>query len=175
MAAIVDDFLRFARPKKPKFEKEDINQLLRDVVKRYRDWHEKDVEWIECYEEGLDEVSLDRHQIQQVVTNLILNGLDAMNDGGTLSVETFKVRGSAGKRIMIKISDSGSGIPEEDLPKIFQPFYSTKEKGTGMGLAICQRIINEHDGEIRVESHLKKGTHFTVMLNVDSKTDADGH
>lgn len=164
LAAIVDDFLKFAKPKKPLFEGEDINKLLQDVVKRCREWNGKRVRWVERYDNDLRAVSLDRHQIQQVITNLLLNSLDAMLDSGVLTIETRKEKSLGEERVRITVTDSGVGIPEEDISKIFQPFYSTKEKGTGMGLAICRRIINDHDGEIFVESKVGKGTTFSIVL-----------
>jgi len=166
LAAIVDDFLQFARPKKPSFHKEDINKLLSDVVHRYKNWNGKKIQLVEQYEDNIPPVSLDRHQIQQVITNLLLNSLDAMEDGGTLTITTRRYKKMSEDMVRIMVADSGIGIPEEDITKIFQPFYSTKEKGTGMGLAICRRIVNEHGGEISVESTVGKGTTFSVILPI---------
>ncbi len=164
LAHIVDDFLRYARPKKPKFQEEDINQLLRDVIKRHRDWNEKAVDWNEKYKESLPLVSLDRHQIQQVVTNLLRNGMDAMADGGTLTISTGDDDRLIVPCVRLSITDSGEGITKDEIAKIFQPFYSTKEKGTGMGLAICRRIVNDHGGEIFVDSKVNQGTCFSIVL-----------
>ena len=90
LAAIVEDFLKYARPKKPAFQNEDINQLIKEVVKRHRELNENSVMWVEQYDPGLPLVSIDRHQIQQVITNLFLNSLEAMNEGGILAVKTEK-------------------------------------------------------------------------------------
>ena len=164
LAAIVDDFLRFAKPKKPAFQEEDINQLLKDVIRRHKDWNEKQVKWVEQYTDNLPLVSLDRHQIQQIITNLLLNALDAVQEGGLLTVKTRKEKRMSEDCVRLTIADSGEGIPEDEISKIFQPFYSTKEKGTGMGLAICRRIVNDHGGEIFVDSKLNVGTQFSVIL-----------
>jgi PAS domain S-box-containing protein len=169
LAAIVNDFLQFAKPKKPVLQPEDLNRLLRDVVKRHKETGRTDVEWIEEYDGRLPEISIDRHQVQQVVTNLLLNSLDAMPDGGTITVRTSLDDGSNGPAARVTISDTGMGIPEEDFGRIFQPFYSTKEKGTGMGLSICRRIISGHDGEISVSSKLLKGSAFQVTLPLKTK------
>lgn len=166
LASIVDDFLRYARPKKPTFQKEDVNKLLQDVAKRHREWNEKEVEWVERYSDNLPDIFLDRHQIQQVVTNLLLNSLDAMTDNGILTIETRKERKMSEDWVRFSIADTGVGIPEEEISKIFQPFHSSKEKGTGMGLAICRRIIDEHNGDILVKSEVNKGTRFSVLLPV---------
>jgi len=164
LAAIVDDFLKFARPKKPDFEDVDINQLLRDVIKRYRDWNGSKVKWIEEYDASISTVPMDRHQVQQVVTNLLINSMDAMEKTGVLTVKTQRERASGGECVRVMITDTGIGIPDDELVKIFQPFFSTKQKGTGMGLAICRRIVNDHDGEIVVESRKNEGTTFSVLL-----------
>ena len=166
LASIVDDFLRYARPKKPTFQKEDINKLLQDVVKRHREWNEQDVEWVERYAANLPEIFLDRHQIQQVVTNLLINSLDAMTDGGVLTIQTKTEKRMSEDWIRFSIADTGVGIPEDEISKIFQPFHSLKEKGTGMGLAICRRIVDEHNGDILVKSEVDKGTRFSVLLPI---------
>jgi signal transduction histidine kinase len=172
LAAIVDDFLKFARPKKPMFQAEDLNQLLHDVVRRHKDMGRTDVDWVEAYDDGLPEVHLDRHQIQQVITNLLLNSLDAMPNGGTVRVSTRLLGADGGGGFVdVTVSDSGVGISGEELSRIFQPFYSTKEKGTGMGLAICRRIVGEHEGEITVKSEPWKGSAFSVLLPLKPKND----
>ncbi len=164
LAVIVDDFLKYARPKKPDLKEEDINQLLRELVKKFRDWENNQVRWIESYEPDLQQIPIDRHQIQQVITNLFLNALDAMLNEGDLHIASKLIKHRRKFFIQIQISDSGMGIPNDDIKKIFQPFFSTKEKGTGMGLAICHRIINQHEGDIFVESVENKGTTFTILL-----------
>jgi signal transduction histidine kinase len=172
LAAIVEDFLQFARPKKPTFKEEDIRKFLNAVVKKYRDLDENRVKWVERYEDNLPMVSIDRHQIQQVITNLLLNGLDAMQNDGVLTIEARQEKSAGQDRVRILVSDSGVGISEDEISKIFQPFYSMKEKGTGMGLAICRRIMEEHDGEILVESKIGKGTTFSLLLPVRQKRNA---
>ncbi len=169
LAAIVDDFLQFARPKKPSFHKEDLNRLLHEAVKRCQEWNGKEIVWVEKYDENLPKVSLDRHQIHQVITNLLLNGIDAVPEGGQVQIESKKIKSRKDPSVLITISDNGAGIPEKNLPKIFQPFFSTKEKGTGMGLAICRRIIEEHHGEIMVNSKEENGTVFQVKFQINPK------
>lgn len=167
LAVIVDDFLKYTKPKKPSFEKEDINNLLKDVVRKLRDCNDREANWVEHYDDNLPDIFIDRYQIRQVITNLLLNGLDAIQDGGVLAIHSQIKKYAGSDQVMVLITDSGTGIPKEELPKIFQPFYSTKEKGTGMGLAICKRIVNEHDGEIFVESELGKRTTFSVILPIN--------
>jgi len=167
LAAIVDDFLKFARPKKPAIEPNDINQLLRDTVKRCREISKIEVNWKEEYDDKIPPVPCDRHQVQQVVTNLINNGLDAMKGGGTLRVKTYIRKDKNNRVVVVSVRDTGDGIPDDEIEKIFQPFFSTKETGTGMGLAICQRIVEAHNGEIIVESTRRGGTEFSVILPLD--------
>ena len=81
-----------------------------------------------------------------------------------------KGKGVEGERLRVVVKDTGEGIEEDEIPKIFQPFYSTKSKGTGMGLAICRRIVNDHDGEIFVDSETGKGTTFSVVLPIRRKS-----
>lgn len=166
LAVIVDDFLKYTRPKKPSFQKENINNLLRDVVKKLRDCDSREASWREQYDKNIPDILVDRYQIRQVITNLLLNGLDAIQNGGDLVIHTKKIKHGGMDQVLVLISDSGIGIPKEELARIFQPFYSTKEKGTGMGLAICKRIINEHDGEIFVESDPGKRTTFSIILPI---------
>jgi len=166
LAAIVDDFLKFARPKKPVWQEENLNQLLHEVVKRHKELVKNEIQWIEAYDPNLPLVELDRHQFQQVITNLILNAVDAMPKGGTLKVSSWYKEEFDGLSVHVAVSDSGVGIREADRTKIFQPFYSTKERGTGMGLAICRRIVSQHGGEISFETEEKKGSTFIVRLPV---------
>ncbi|MCJ7812787.1 ATP-binding protein [bacterium] len=170
LAVIVDDFLKYARPKKPSFQKENINKLVQDVVKKFKEYNGYQTHWVECYNNNLPSIYIDRHQIQQVITNLLLNSFDAMPNNGVLTIRTQKRKSLGIDQILISITDSGVGIAKEEISKIFQPFYSTKEKGTGMGLAICKRIINEHDGEILVKSELGKKTTFSVIFPIQKKS-----
>jgi len=105
-------------------------------------------------------VVIDPHQIQEVGVNIILNAIDAMPDGGTLTVRTRPVDGKDSKWVEFEISDSGRAISPEDLEHIFDPFFTTKPagEGTGLGLAISYGIVSEHGGESNVISELNRGT-----------------
>lgn len=106
---------------------------------------------------------LDAEKIKQVILNLVLNAIDAM--GGSGPPITIRTRYSADReRIEISVRDRGPGIPKETLDHLFIPFFTTKPNGTGLGLAVCQRIVTNHSGEIRVESQVGVGTEFTVRL-----------
>ncbi len=113
--------------------------------------------------EDLPPVAGNANYLQQVFLNLLLNARDAMPKGGNISIGAALT----GFHIIIRFSDTGSGIEKAILDKIFRPFFTTKgEKGTGLGLAVCHKIISQHKGEIRVESEVGKGTTFTIFLPV---------
>jgi signal transduction histidine kinase len=103
---------------------------------------------------------MDSAQIKQVLVNLIKNAIQAMTKGGVLSLMTD--RGVDG--VVASVADTGGGIPQEQINRIFEPFYTTKKKGTGLGLMIVQRIVGDHRGRIEVESHVGKGTVFRIWL-----------
>jgi signal transduction histidine kinase len=123
-------------------------------------------------------VFVDKNQIEQVLINLFLNALDAMPNGGQLSVKARRRAISAGKRnrkpggllqqyqtyVQIDVQDTGVGIPKDLQGQIFQPFFTTKEEGVGLGLAICNRLVKENGGKIDVSSTPGKGTTFSLIL-----------
>jgi two-component system, sporulation sensor kinase E len=103
---------------------------------------------------------IDATQLQQVLVNLVKNASQAMTTGGTLTLQT----GENSDGVWVSVADTGGGIPQEQLNRIFEPFYTTKKKGTGLGLMIVQRIVRAHNGRIELESHVGKGTTFRVWL-----------
>ena len=106
------------------------------------------------------EVRLDPSQIKQALVNLVKNAMQAMTRTGTLTLAT----GASPDFVWIEISDTGSGIPADQLNRLFQPFNTTKDRGTGLGLMVVQRIIRDHGGRIDFESRVGKGTRFTLWL-----------
>jgi two-component system NtrC family sensor kinase len=104
----------------------------------------------------------DEGQLQQAVVALATNAIDAMPDGGTLTLRTNR----SGPNVIVEIKDTGSGIPQENLTKIFDPFFTTKDvgRGTGLGLAVCYGIVSEHGGRLDVRSAVGVGTTFTISL-----------
>ena len=116
-------------------------------------------------EENLPQVKVDAIQFSQVLFNLILNAIAAMPNGGPISIKTTHTK----KYISLKIKDSGTGIDPKNMQKIFEPFYSTKEagSGTGLGLAVTYCIVQAHQGEISVISNLGEGTEFTIQLKLN--------
>jgi two-component system NtrC family sensor kinase len=108
-------------------------------------------------------ITTDRAQLSQVIVNIILNAADAMPNGGTLTIRS-RVKDN---NIVVAFEDTGVGIDSERLKRIFDPFYSTKEKGTGMGLAVCHSIITKLNGSLTAESDLNKGSRFVITLPVN--------
>jgi two-component system NtrC family sensor kinase len=158
---IVQDLLNYARTPKPTLTETDLNALLEQIVDfaaNHTDMHDVKVK-LELHK-GLPPVTLDGDQMRQVAINLILNAGAAMGRGGLLTVSTA----IENEQAVIRFRDNGSGINQENLEKIFEPFFTTKEKGTGLGLAITKQIIEQHHGQITVESEPGAGTTVTVRL-----------
>lgn len=161
---LVTTFLAFARPGKLEFEKSNINDLVKHsinlarlhlVIEKY--------EIVESYQPEEKYVLVNPNQIQQVFLNLILNACEAMPNGGRLEIRTF-IPNDRKNEIAISFTDSGPGIDEETQKKIFEPFYSTKENGIGLGLAISKQIITAHNGRITLSSKVGVGSTFTIYL-----------
>src|SRR4051812_30724259 len=147
LSEITETYLRFVRLPRPKLEREDLGAVATAVMEFARAELSKGGIALELsVAAGLPEVSADENQIRQALLNLVRNAREAMPAGGKLRVE---VSGGVGQ-VRMSIADTGSGIPAEHLGKIFDPFFSTKEKGTGLGLALVQQILAEHGGRIEV-------------------------
>jgi two-component system sensor histidine kinase HydH len=158
-------FLDFARPPKLERRQVDILPLICDVLGLTRGRMEKQGVQVE-YDAPTEAIPLvvDGERLQQVLVNLILNALDAMPAGGTL---TLKVHPRSTGGAIIRIADTGGGIAQELMPKLFQPFVSGKETGLGMGLVVSRRIIENHGGTINVANNSNKGAEFTICLPGD--------
>jgi signal transduction histidine kinase len=111
-------------------------------------------------EKDFPKVTVDPTLMRRVFTNLILNGIQAMPNGGRLTIKAVKT----GDDVLISIKDTGVGIPGESLEKIWSPLHTTKAKGVGLGLPVCKRLVEAHDGNIIVESKVGEGSTFTVKL-----------
>jgi PAS domain S-box-containing protein len=109
---------------------------------------------------GLTATPVDATQLQQVMVNLVKNAMQAMTRGGTLTLQT----GESPDSVWVSVTDTGGGIPEEQISRIFEPFYTTKKKGSGLGLMIVQRIVRAHEGRIELESNVGRGTTFRIWL-----------
>jgi signal transduction histidine kinase len=161
---IVDQFLRFAKPASPLFEKTNLIPIFEEILQLLRPQIERGKIKVKKEFEPLPLITVDKEQVKQVILNLLLNAVQAMPKGGHL---TLRGQASESDRwIRLSIQDSGIGIPGEDLNKLFDPFFSTKEGGVGLGLSIAHRIIDQHHGKIEVESAPGKGTLLMVWLPI---------
>lgn len=160
---VIGQLLEFARPmsvqKKPTSIKTVIQHSLKMIEK---DARAKNINLKTNLSPEIQEVPIDPDRINQVLLNLYLNGIEAMEDGGTLSVDLSPEED--GRQIKIAVSDTGTGINKEDLLHIFDPYFTTKQSGTGLGLAIVHKIIESHSGEVKVESEVGQGTTVTIIL-----------
>jgi signal transduction histidine kinase len=161
---VVQGFLRFVRPQDLRLAPVDVNTVLSDVARVARPeaaWN--GVEIVLEPGRNLPRVTADSELIAQACANLLSNGIQAMPGGGTLSLTSR--RGSAGE-VQVSVADQGVGIPPGNLDKIFRLYYTTKEGGSGIGLAMVYRIVQMHDGRVDVESTVGKGTTVTLTLPV---------
>ncbi|TLS38964.1 PAS domain-containing protein [Pseudalkalibacillus caeni] len=164
---IVGEFLSLAKPQTPTIKEEDLINLIKQVMALLSTQSSlHNVQFVEKFELESITVSCDANQIKQVLINVLKNAIDAMPGGGTITITAGQ---QADGKVLLRFADQGCGIKKERLKKIGQPFYSTKEKGTGLGLMICQKIIEGHHGDLRIDSTYGKGTVVTVILPVSYK------
>jgi two-component system, NtrC family, sensor histidine kinase HydH len=156
---VVTNFLKFAKPAPVGKKSYDLNQLLAELVEFTAAECQRNRVAVSLTPAELPHVAVDSDQLKQVFLNLILNAVQAMPAGGTLQIRTIQRDDS----IVTVFSDSGPGIPPMILPKIFNPFFTTRQTGNGLGLAISQRIVQAHGGQIEVDSG-ERGTTFRVLL-----------
>jgi len=162
--SIINQFLSLAKAQKLNLVPIDMGRFLNEVVDLVEiEAKEKNIQ-VTREIDDLPEREIDPEELKKALLNIMLNGIHATPSGGTLSINAYL--NDSQRDVLIKIKDSGIGIPKENLSKIFQPYFSTKEKGTGLGLSIAHRIITDHKGKIEVESELGKGTVFTVRLPI---------
>jgi len=158
---VVNNFLSFAKPAKPDLLPCKAEEIIEPVIKLLKPELEKNNIFIKKeIEKDLPEIYGDTQQLQQVFLNIALNAIQFMTDGGNLYMSIKKSE----THINIDFHDTGTGISKENLEKLFTPFFSTKKEGNGLGLAISYRIIENHRGEISVESELNRGSIFSIKL-----------
>ena len=160
---VITELLDFARPKEPHRESHSLENIMDHALALLGpELIRKKVEIERDYESNLPQVLVDRDQLTQAFLNLLLNSLESIEGGGKIRV-SLKM-GGVQPSAEVAIADTGRGIPQEDLGKVFEPFFSTKRKGTGLGLAIVHQIVESHGGEVAVESREGMGTTFRIIL-----------
>jgi PAS domain S-box-containing protein len=155
--------LSFSKPDEEEKQPTDVNTILDEILLLVRkQLMENSIRISSSFAGDLGKVYASKNQLRQVFLNMISNARHAMPDGGTLSIKTE----AKGDTIYIEITDSGTGIREEDMDKIFDAFFTTKDsvKDVGLGLSVCYGIVREHGGNIQVSSKLASGTTFTIIL-----------
>lgn len=158
---ITNEFMAVAKPQAIKFQEHDLLQIVHQIIVFSTPQALlKNIEFIERYETENNKIICDGNQIKQVFINLIKNAIEAMPSGGKLYISVLE----KADHLKIEIRDTGVGVPKEILPKLGEPFYTLKEKGTGLGLMVSYRIIESHRGTIKFESEEQVGTTVTVTL-----------
>jgi PAS domain S-box-containing protein len=165
MEEILRDMLSFARPEALRADWYDLPPIIDDALVVFsHEIAERDVRVVREDSRGLPKVYCDRTKSTEVLRNLIQNALHAMPDGGTLTMGVRLVLGAPEPMVQVFVRDTGEGIPDDVLPNVFEPFFTTRTKGSGLGLAIAKRIIDQHGGEVRVESEVGSGTMVSFSL-----------
>ena len=158
---IITEFLQALRPSAPKLQAGSLNDTGLETLALLRpELEDRGLKVVTELASGLPPVLFDPAQLKQVLVNLLKNAMQATPPQGTLTLRS----GSTPEAVWMAVSDTGPGIPPDQLNRIFEPFYTTKNKGTGLGLLIVQRIIRDHGGRIELESTVGKGTTFKLWL-----------
>jgi signal transduction histidine kinase len=169
ICGLINDLLSFARPSRPNVAEENMNDVVDGIARILEtEAKEKGVEITKDFAPNLPKVWIDREQLKQVFMNLIFNAIQAMKEGGSIFISTrVTSRNDAehsGQFVQVEIRDTGIGIPPENLDHIFDPFFTSKDEGNGLGLSISHQIVQEHGGYVTVESKVDVGTTFFINL-----------
>jgi two-component system NtrC family sensor kinase len=162
------NMLSFSKPEEEKRRPVKIDELIEGILLvMEKQMKESNIQVETSFDPDIPEIMASTNQMRQVMLNLFKNAKEAMPKGGTLFVRTRQ----EDNKVFVHIQDTGTGIPEEIRDKIFEAFFTTKQKvkGVGLGLSVCYGIIKDHGGEIKVESEKEKGTTFTIKLPIESK------
>ena len=166
LESFVRDFLLLARPIPTSRELVDLNEVAEEVLENIKlidDWTSA-IKIVKVFSDKAKALA-NREQVRQIIHNLVLNAIQSIEEDGVLSVEIKKQKlNDQEDYVEIKVKDTGCGIEDKDLKKIFEPFFTNKGKGTGLGLAIVSRFVDGYNGRIKVESVINEGTTFIVWL-----------
>ncbi|MCG8422749.1 MAG: ATP-binding protein [Proteobacteria bacterium] len=174
LTAITEEYLQFARLPRPKLQVEDVNAIARSLANFQREpLAMRGVDLVCQLDDDLPPVRVDHDQLRQALLNLLRNAAEAVAEhgGGTVTLGSRRIRDEEADLVELSVGDTGPGIPEEIISRLFDPFVSSKEGGTGLGLALTHQIIREHGGEIRVESASDRGAVFVIALPASRNPD----
>jgi two-component system sensor histidine kinase PilS (NtrC family) len=162
---LISDLLDYARPRTEERQRLDLGEVATEIAKAFEaERRDRDISVV-VEAEPTVEIEGASGQVRQVLWNLIRNATDAMPEGGTIKISAYREELTGGRReSVLSVSDDGVGIPKEDLDRIFEPFFSTKPSGTGLGLATVARIVEDHRGTVDIHSDRGKGTTFTLRF-----------
>ena len=161
---IVEGFLRYAKPSALLRQLTDLNELVGETLTFLTPEADcQQVKIIKRFERNIPKILIDYHQIRQALINLVINAFQAMPNGGEIHVFT-DVHSQSQNELIVSILDTGGGIPAENLGRLFDPYFTTRSRGFGLGLSIVERIIQEHNGRIEIKSPPGKGATFTIFL-----------
>jgi signal transduction histidine kinase len=165
LEVILEEVLNFAKPMKLFLKAENINEIIGEVLENLSEKiGEKKIRIEESLDKDLPRIFLDRGKIQQAFLNIVLNAIDALHENGNLKIVSSIEKILDETIIKIEVSDNGIGIEEKNVKDVFKPFFTTKQMGTGLGLANVEKIIETHGGFIKVDSRLGQGTSIYVFL-----------
>ena len=169
LKTIISRFSDFSKMPTPEMQKVDLNTLLKETVKLFEPQFPKSGKGISVkvhYDATVPVIEADPVLLRRVVENLLLNAVDAMPNGGILTLQTEQLSSS----VAVEVSDTGTGIMAEEARRLFTPYYTTKKHGTGLGLAIAQSVVSDHNGKISVRSKPGEGTTFRIELPVTQRS-----
>jgi len=162
---LVVQVLDFAKLKKPNLTRFSLNDLIRKITELFKiEIKDKQIKFNLELSPDISQIQADEDQVRQILMNVIINAIQAIPKEGEIKIKTEKATLRGEPAIKLIVEDSGIGIPEKDFNQIFDPFFSTKEKGSGLGLSIVYKLVEAHQGEIKVESKEGKGTKFVIFL-----------
>jgi len=168
---LLDEFLKYTRIRRLDLKPSDLNEQVGQLLDFFRPKAaQAKIELIEYLAQGLPTVLLDEEAFRGALINLVINAEQAMPDGGQLVIRTYSTADGVG----LDLIDSGGGMNDETMDRIFQTFYSTKPGGSGLGLPTVRRIVEAHGGSIDVQSAIGRGTQFTIRLPVPARLPGDG-
>jgi signal transduction histidine kinase len=159
--SIVTQFLKAIRPSRPQLRPENVNTIVEEAVRFFTpELQDREIVVEQELRSDLPLLQLDRDQMKQAVYNVIKNSVEAMHRRGALRIRTQM----DDTNVIIRFSDTGGGMSPESLSRVFEPYFTTKPSGTGLGLLIVRRIVREHGGELSIESNEGKGLTLTIRL-----------
>lgn len=165
--SIVNDLMVIGKPRSTNFQKNNLKEIIAYVISITKQLAcDKKITLAAVLDDDLPLIECDENQFKQVFINLINNGIESMADGGTLKIQTNLI---AKKMISISVVDQGSGIEQAEIDRLFEPFYTTKPEGTGLGLMVTKKIVEDHQGDIQVRSEIGSGTTVTITLPTTQK------